>query len=224
MENILNAILIVLVGLSVGLAAGIGRLLYGGAPHFPDWSKLPEIRQLPGWLPSAATYPLFFLLGMATLYLYTPQDGWPTVGGCAIVAAILSAGWNPGHGSYLNPGNGSLDNEVLFNKLVPLIAVKSSPGSVSYCCIGMAVRYGLISVLTAGAMFLTNMYLNTEFSLWYALVGWLAGPWMYVCHKTNWWQKDTPDGWYNHNFHNGPFEEGIGWIMFGGLFLVHAVL
>lgn len=194
------------------------RLIYGGAPHVQDFSRLPDIKQYNGWLPSSLASILMFVLAFSILF---PADRvtWQLLLGTAVVALLHTLSWNPGHGSYLNPGNGSQDDEVLFNKLVPLVACKSSPGSVTYCCIGMGVRYGAVSVLTAVAMFASNMWLCTDFNLWFGLVGFLAGPIMYFCHWAEWHTWNTKGGWFNHQFHNGPFEALMGAVWYGGLYV-----
>lgn len=197
------------------IAATLGaflRLLYGGAPHRPDPAS-PHDRQLDGWLHKGPCYVFMWLLGALVLLLDTT---WQGLVAPALVSAALAAGWNPGHGSYLNPGNGSRDDETVFRWLVPWVAGGQPPGSVWYCCAGMGLRYGAATLLAAGAMLVCNTWLGTDYSLWYGAVGFLACPIMLALHVAR-WQAWVWRPWLDPYWHNGPFEIAIGALLYGGL-------
>jgi len=216
--------LLFVTGLTVLVAAAGGflRTLYGGAPHVPD--PVDATKQLKGWLYSVETYPFFFALSVLVLAHLTHPNTWGQALGIVIVSFLMAAIWNPGHGSYLNPGNGSADNELVFNKITPLLSFGARPGSVRYCCVGMGVRYGLATCLVGLGMYCTNQFLGTNFNLLYSVVGWFAGLGMYGLYLGKWWTWDTKNHWINHNYANVPFEIYVGALLNGGLVLTHTVL
>lgn len=197
------------------IAALIGaflRLLYGGAPHVQDPAGAVGV-QLRGWLGKGWCYALFFLLGWITLLV---DNNFEHVAACAVISIWLAAGWNPGHGSYLNPGNMSPDNEDLTRWWTRMLSFGAPAGSVHYACTGMAVRYGFQTLLVASVMLICNTFLETHFNLWYGLVGFGAGPIMYALHLAK-WQKWKLGSWVDPVFHNGPFELAVGALLYGTL-------
>lgn len=153
-------------------------------------------------VPSIVGYVPLFAIG----YLLTYQNGvWAGL----VVALVACLGWNPGHGSYMVPGNGSADDE----EVAPVVRLLAKPfgwpaGSVPYCLLGIGVRYGLATALTALAMAACNTWLGSDFGLWYAAVGLLATPLLAGLMVI----KNAQTRWT-------AFEIGIGALVYAGLAL-----
>lgn len=191
-----------------------GRLKFGNAPHHPDPND--PTRDIandgkPVW------YAFLFFLGLVVA-VHGDVAHWQPWVAAVLVSIVLTAGWNPGQGSWLRPGNGSKDDENIFNRIVPLVAFGQPPGSVWYCCAGMGIRYGLVTVLAAGAMWAANTWLGTTYSLGYAPVGFLATPVMLLLVALH-WERWNLKPWIDARYHNGPFEAAIGALIYGGLAL-----
>lgn len=194
---------------------GLLRLLYGGAPHVPD--PADPAKQLPGFHKGPA-YALFVVTGAIAL-LHRPVT-WQGIAAALLVSLMLAAGWNPGHGSYLNPGNGSPDNETLIRPLVRFVAFGQPAGSVWYCCAGMGVRYGLQTAFTGLVMWNCNGWLGTSYGLWYAAAGLLACPVILLLWAIKWQRWAILPAWLGPQFNNGSFEAGVGALLYGSLALV----
>lgn len=185
------------------LLAVIGALLraeFGGTPlHTPRW----------------LVYTLMIVLGYRCLGgFYLHGDALYSA---LLVSIAVAAGFSPGHGSYLHPGNGSPDNEFI----APLVRLLSlwPEGSVDYCCIGMGLRYGLATCAAAIVMLGCDIWLHAHFSLWFAAVGFLCGPIMFALAKAH-WERWKVGSYIDPTTANRPFELLLGLTIYGGLALI----
>ncbi len=217
------------------IAGAYTRLLFGGAPHTPDPDRPGQ--QLRGWLGKGPCYAIFVLLTLtaivtlptdapnfAAMMIAIAGEPRPYVG-YLIVAVVSAAGWNAGHGSYLNPGTRThLDNEEVRGivrfvaRLLGIEEMRDGRATVAYDILGMSIRYGIPTLATGLVMFICQRVLGSELPGWwlYAPIGFLAGPIMYGLHLARWSEGVfVIKPWLDPYFHNGPFEIAIGALIVG---------
>ncbi len=164
------------VALALALTAGpFARYMYGG--HVKGMGK--------PW-----AWMLMFALGIAV-------SGAPDVLPAALVSAAIIFVFNPGHGSYMRPGQRNHpDNEPLrsvtraigrifrwSDLTVTDFVVDGKPmkglrSDAAYDYLGLSVNYGLTMFAVAfGVMAPVNVFLDGSYNCFvFASMGWVAGP------------------------------------------------
>ena len=203
----------VAIALGLALLGAFLRLLFGGGPHVASPDN-PNVKIAKGWV----TRPLVYLFGIfwAFMVLWMGAAAGVALWVPLVIAVLVMAAWSPGHGSWLSPGNGSADDEDFGYIVRPLGKLFGlAQGSAWYCHMGMAIRYGLCSVLVGTAA----GFLIGSWSLPYMLSGFAVGLVSYVGYATGLTMKEFKP-WFDPHFHNGPLEVGVGAITFASLLLL----
>lgn len=180
--------------IAAALLGGLGRYIYGG--------RIPAIGR--GW-----SYAILAPLGV--ILAWPGSHGLSSWAPAIAISLALLLVWNPGHGSYMRPGKRNHADNEEFAPIVRWVAkifgaedvrstlVTPTPGAppvlglrstVGYDCIGLSIRYGLMTFVVAVTMLASEVAWDLDYGLWFGWVGFLAGPIIYIYSRLTFWKDD----------------------------------